>query len=69
MSVDFMVMGRLSSILPKEVLTMCFTRIEMDDPSKERLDSWSGDIAATSHGVTARVIGWPTVVAARSAAV
>ena len=26
MSVDFMVMG-LSSILPKEVLTICFTRI------------------------------------------
>ena len=36
---DCMVMGEtVSSILPR-VLTMCFTQIELDDPSKKRFDS------------------------------
>jgi hypothetical protein len=44
MSVDFIVMGihrhREAVIdLAERVLTMCFTRIEMDDPSNKRLDS------------------------------
>jgi hypothetical protein len=37
MSVDLMVMAVVD--LAQRVLTMCFARIEMDDPSKKRLDS------------------------------
>jgi hypothetical protein len=39
MSVDFMVMGGTAVDLAERVLTMCFTRIEMDDPSKRGFDA------------------------------
>jgi hypothetical protein len=37
MSVDLMVMAVVD--LAERILTMCFARIEMDDPSRKRLDS------------------------------